>query len=438
MTEILILFIILILVTILLLMVGFYAWKRYWLERNIPPAKTTFFLLLICAIWVFAFAMQLISDTPSIYHFWTKIAYIGAALAGPTWLILILQWTGRDQWITKRKIILFYLIPMFCLILMFTDSFHNLIWTDLQYTSYETTLRAIPEYGPFWWLLTIYSYITIMTGVILLGKSLFNLRKIYRKHVTILMGGTLTPLIVNIVYNIKPSWFLYTDITAVSFLITGLAYAWGFSKLKLIDVVPVARNAIFENMKDPVFVLDNRNRIIDATPQALKTFNKKPSEVIGRKINQVFSDYNKIIKNIKGRKEGRMELPLKKDGEQHYYDMQINPILDHHRNFNGRVFSLRDITERKNMEIEIQNKAETLKKMNKKLNFTNKELKKTQKKLRSLNEKLEDKVKERTARIEELLKLKDEFISHLGHDLRTPLTPYTKLITNSDKKRRKS
>jgi signal transduction histidine kinase len=48
--------------------------------------------------------------------------------------------------------------------------------------------------------------------------------------------------------------------------------------------------------------------------------------------------------------------------------------------------------------------------------------------LASSNEKLEQRVKERTSEVERLLAHKDEFISQLGHDLKTPLTPLVALL----------
>jgi signal transduction histidine kinase len=48
--------------------------------------------------------------------------------------------------------------------------------------------------------------------------------------------------------------------------------------------------------------------------------------------------------------------------------------------------------------------------------------------LRILNEQLEQKVRERTQEIEALLHQKDEFIGHLGHDLKTPLSIVMNLI----------
>jgi len=50
------------------------------------------------------------------------------------------------------------------------------------------------------------------------------------------------------------------------------------------------------------------------------------------------------------------------------------------------------------------------------------------KEINSLNINLEKKVEERTGEVKKLLKQKDEFISQLGHDLKTPLTPIITLL----------
>jgi PAS domain S-box-containing protein len=59
---------------------------------------------------------------------------------------------------------------------------------------------------------------------------------------------------------------------------------------------------------------------------------------------------------------------------------------------------------------------------------TERELKVSQLILLSLIQNLEKKVKERTEKIEQLLKQKDEFINQLGHDLKNPLGPLINLL----------
>ncbi|MDY6834648.1 MAG: ATP-binding protein [Chloroflexota bacterium] len=75
---------------------------------------------------------------------------------------------------------------------------------------------------------------------------------------------------------------------------------------------------------------------------------------------------------------------------------------------------IRDITERKLSEQKISQK--------------NEELRLAEEELRGLNLNLEEKVKERTIEVEELLNHKDQFIRQLGHDLRSPLTPLVALL----------
>lgn len=52
----------------------------------------------------------------------------------------------------------------------------------------------------------------------------------------------------------------------------------------------------------------------------------------------------------------------------------------------------------------------------------------TREQLHTLNHELEDKVQQRTAEVRELLQQKDRFVSQLGHDLKTPLTPLVGLL----------
>ncbi len=56
------------------------------------------------------------------------------------------------------------------------------------------------------------------------------------------------------------------------------------------------------------------------------------------------------------------------------------------------------------------------------------DLKETQKDISILNKNLEQKVNERTAELEKVLKYKDEFINQLGHDLKNPIVPITNLL----------
>ncbi|MBM3131454.1 MAG: HAMP domain-containing protein, partial [Chloroflexi bacterium] len=81
----------------------------------------------------------------------------------------------------------------------------------------------------------------------------------------------------------------------------------------------------------------------------------------------------------------------------------------------------KEVTERARAENELRDK-------NEELIALNEELLALQTELREVNQHLEEKVGERTADIQQLLRQKEAFISQLGHDLRSPLTPLVALV----------
>ena len=70
----------------------------------------------------------------------------------------------------------------------------------------------------------------------------------------------------------------------------GLLWAWGLFHFQLLDIVPVARDAVIESMSDAVLVLDAHSRIVDMNPAAQHMILRRPaSEVIGQPAVTVLS-----------------------------------------------------------------------------------------------------------------------------------------------------
>ena len=384
----------------LMISLAFYIWKKHWVVRRVPAARSTVILMLLATIWLFGFIFQLNLQSQEAIKYLEYFLYIGPVIIGPTWLILALQWTGRYRWLTKNKIILLYIIPIIFLLLIFTNDFHALIFSEITFLKQNSILIMSPVETEIWWLFTSYVYVLILIGVSILVRGFITLRHVYRKQAVVLLIGTLTPFFANIIYNFYLIDIVHFDFTPVSFIVSGVVYYWGFSKFKLIEIVPVARDAVFDDMQDLVFVLDSDDRIVDANPILMKTFGLEGEKIIGEKFEDVFVNQKEIVDNLKKGKEMKTEVAIKSDKGKDVYDMQIDSLVDNYGNTTGHLVSLRDITKRKEMEEE----------------------------LRELNIDLELKVRERTAEIEKLLKQKDDFIWQLSHDLKSPLTPILGLL----------
>jgi hypothetical protein len=89
-------------------------------KRRMPEAKTLWILMAAAAFWCFTYMLELGSTDLAAKLFWAKVKYFGILLVPPSWLILALQYTGRDKWLTPRFIALLSIMPIVNLILLWT------------------------------------------------------------------------------------------------------------------------------------------------------------------------------------------------------------------------------------------------------------------------------------------------------------------------------
>ncbi|MDY6958300.1 MAG: PAS domain-containing sensor histidine kinase, partial [Halobacteriota archaeon] len=176
-------------------------------------------------------------------------------------------------------------------------------------------------------------------------------------------------------------------------------------------------HSLFETSPDVVLMIDTKGRFVDVNSAVLTIFGYDREEITGRSVGDldfIPKKYSKILfENLARRVAGKYIPPydvevITKGGKLRFVEIDAKVIAKDDQ-INGLVVIARDITRRKQAEEEISQKNEELKIM--------------RDKLIELNVHLEQMVEERTSEIENLLRQKDEFVSQLGHDLKSPLTP---------------
>jgi PAS domain S-box-containing protein len=347
-------FYLLILSGLISLNLSFYTWRRFWSKRKVDPARFFSIILLAVFIWALGSALAVIGSNQSLIYFWEQFKYIGILIIPPSWAILALQWTGRSAWMTPQRIISLYIIPSFILILIFTDPIHHLIWERIDYQSFGPYTLTVTTHGIAWWAMWMYSYVMIAIGMLYLLNGFLNTRYIYKKQALILLIGSFFPWFVNAIYAFNIGPLAIVDFTPTAFIVTGVAYAWGFSRLKLIDIPPFAKHAVFEYLDDSVFVFDANYRLLEINPCAEQLFQLKGKELIGKDERTVFADHPSLTGLVNQPDKGPWEFCYECDGKERVFDVHRACLSDRQGQCSGYLLSLRDITERKQMENAIQ------------------------------------------------------------------------------------
>jgi len=362
-----------------------------WVQRKDRMSKYFVIVLISVAIWSIMHGLQIVFSNLELKLIFSKLTYVGMTLLPPSWFIFTSMYTRNSIKIVEQKPYLLYIIPIVTLFLRLTDDFHHLVWSSSTFIKVYGVVIPFSRYGPWFWVFVIYSYSLVLAGSGILLMEAVSYSTLYKRKSVFITVAAILPIVFSFVYLFRICPF---DLTPVSFSISSLFAFVAIYKLRLIEIVPIARDKVVENLADVVMIFDEKLKLVDLNKSAERFLLRPKGDVVGKSAVDIPLDED-ILKLLHAEEERKM---YGKNGK--YYDLVVQSIKDKKGETMGKILIARDITD----------------------------IKKYQDELEELNKNLEEKVKERTEEVWRLIKQRDEFIKHLGHDLRTPLTPILSLL----------
>ncbi len=314
--------------------------------RHRQRARTGPFMLLTAAVtfWSLGYVIQLSRTPLDAKLFWTNLQYMGITAVPVAWLLFTLQYTGHERWINRHTLVLLAIEPLLTLLVAFTNPQHHLFRTQVRIITQGSFLALTAEYGVAFWIHAVYSYVLLLMGNVILIRAYMHAPRLYRRQTTALLIAGLTPWVSNALYLADRSPLRPLDITPFAFTVTVMALGWGVLRLQLLDVVPVARATVIEEMQDGVIVLDERDRVVDINPTAQEIVGRADVEIVGQPAQELFAAYPDLIAHYHTTDNAQDEVILTVGGCDRIYDLRISPLSGRRPHRLGRLIVLREIT----------------------------------------------------------------------------------------------
>jgi PAS domain S-box-containing protein len=333
--------------------------RTAWNRRHAPGAIAFCLLMLAVAEYSFGYSFELAhSDLPTVL-FWDNLEWLGATLAPLLWLIFVLQYTGRGRWLKPRTIALLAIVPLVTILLVWTNQYHHLIEYNIHMDRSGPFAAIALTRGTWYWIDVVYSYLLLLIGaflIFLLILTLMRPTQLYLGQAGALLIAVVAPWVGNALTTFGWSPFPNLDLTPFAFTITGLAMASSLFLFRLLDIIPMAREAVFESMSDAVIVVDEQNRIVDLNPAAqrlaYRVASHRASRAVGGLFTQVFAEWPELVERSRDVTEADAEIALGEGEALHYFNLRLSPLYRRTGEFTvaGRLMVLTDITERKQAE----------------------------------------------------------------------------------------
>jgi PAS domain S-box-containing protein len=323
----------------------------YALRRHgIPGARMAALFMAGVSVWGAAYAVELGTTDLAANILWSKIGYVGIVLVPFSWLGFTVEYTGRGAWLGRHTLALLAVVPVLTLVLVFTNEGHHLFWSATSLDTSGPFVILSLNHGPAFWVWLAYAYALLLAGGVLVVSMLLRSGSLYSKQGWALLFGMAAPWLGNALYLSGLNPVPGLDLTPFCFLLTGVATAVAISRFRLLDVVPVARAAVVDGMKDGVIVLDPQNRILDMNPAARCISKLPPSEAIGLPADQVISS-EEVLREIQGGSdEVRTQVRIGDGAARRDYEVTLSSLRG--RGTRAiRFIVVRDVTERVEREL---------------------------------------------------------------------------------------
>lgn len=311
-------------------------------------------MLAACGLWALCDGLQQIFINPAIKELANLLSYIGILPLPAAWLVFCAQYAGLGYIFKRGKFTLLLIEPALVTLAILTNSYHHLYYTSVESIEQGGFVYLLLNHGPFFFINTVYTYVLLLIGLLLLIGSTFKKARVYRQQTILITAAVLFSWVSNLVYIYYGNSFPHLDLTPISFMLTGMLMVYNLYRYRSLDLTPRGRNALIEELGDAVILIDEYNRIVDVNRAACELIDLKRNDMLGHMLAEFLNEWDEIRTRFREVRETHELISMKIRGQVFYYDLRIHPILGPRDVYMGRLIILRDETDRQSLHIQIQ------------------------------------------------------------------------------------
>ena len=323
-----------------------------WQRRGLPGARLLGILVFAAEWWFITAALEDAAVAREQRIFFAKLQYFAIESVPVLWLNFGLEYSRIKFKLNarlRRSLSLLWIFQIITVLLVLTNEQHGWIWSQIR----PLGPTLVYEHGFWFWMAAIYNYTLMTAGTVALFYMVFRSPGIYRTQIVIIITGAIFPFLGNVIYLFKLLPPELGDMTPTALMITCIIYTWGIFRYRLFDLVPIARDALVDNMMDGMVVLDEFENVLYLNPAARKILGLAESQIsrLSQAVqsfqtvtaSEIFSQRPNILEQVRSNQSGELELS-DSGGQLRYIKLNIDLLRSEGGISNGKMVLLQDVT----------------------------------------------------------------------------------------------
>jgi len=311
-------------------------------------------LFVVISIWVMGGAIELLSSTFAVFTIGRTAHFIGSALVPVVAYVCFREYTGSET--PLRTVIIMLVIPTASIMLAATNTQHEIMWFLPIANEAGEFLTRPNRWGPWFLLVHLpYSYAVFGAAMLTLIAHSSAVVQAQRRGLFLLVAACIAPLTATLAYDMG---FGSNTISYVPIVFTAMLpiYAWLILGEQMIEFTPLAYETVFQNMQDPVVVIDDNCRVIGLNHTAESMLSISESDALREPLEKLFGDDSPEVFEVL--ETGRPQKMMTTTGR--FLHVQVSDIATHRSLARGgKVLMFRDVSDVEKAQADVR-KSEKL------------------------------------------------------------------------------
>ncbi len=324
-----------------------------WSRRRAQGAIAFAWYVMGQVLWIAGFIFELVSADIAGKIFWDELQWFAGLLVVVALPVFMVEYTEYKLDRARVFFWLSFIFPSILASLLLMDKYQ---WIYIN--PRLTTITPFPElrydFTPIVYTFAIYCYLIAIWGFYIITRRILRPHNLYRAQIAVITLGLIIPITGTIMTLLDIHIVPQRDTAPFTVALGNLIMAWGLFRFRIFEVVPIARDRVFEAMVEPVVILDKKNKVVDVNSAMLALLGKMADEVIGRPAKEIFDTFPIPIKMYTHVSYARTEATYELGGLNIHYEMTVWPLYNARKEMIGRIYISHDITAMKQLENELR------------------------------------------------------------------------------------
>src|SRR5210317_2368945 len=312
-------------------------------------------LFIVISFWVIGGAVELLSSTFLMFSVGRTGHFIGTAFVPVVAYFCFREYTGTDT--SLGRIAALTVIPLISVSLAATNASHELMWSGPFVNAAGEFLTYPANWGP--WFLFVhlpYSYFVIGAAMFTLLAHSSAVAPAHRRGLFLMTAACVAPLLTTAAYDvgIGPDTISYVPLVFAAML---PIYAWLLLGEQIIEFSPLAYETVFQNMQDPVVVIDDQCRIIGLNHTAENMLSVNEAQALRTPLEDLFG--NEAPEVFEALNSGEPQKMMTATGR--FLHVQVSAIRSNRASArSGQVLMFRDVSDVEKAQSEVRKNEKLL------------------------------------------------------------------------------